>query len=82
VIPEPTVHLAQTVHLSYLEINTISKQTKRASLNQHHLEVPSGVPEKISMPVEHSAQTVHLFYVEINTISKRSKMSFLLTNVT
>jgi hypothetical protein len=29
-------------------------------LDQRQLEVPSGVPEKISMPVVHSVQTVHL----------------------
>jgi hypothetical protein len=50
------VHLAQTVHLSYAEINTISKQTEMSF--HHHLGVPSGVPKMISMLVVHSAQTV------------------------
>jgi hypothetical protein len=59
-------------------------QTDRCelSLDQRHLEVPSRVPEKISMPVVHSVQTVHLSCVEINTISKWSEISFHLTNVT
>ena len=30
-ISEPVVHLAQTVHLSYINTNTISKQTERDS---------------------------------------------------
>jgi hypothetical protein len=50
--------------------------------DQRHLEVPSGVLEKISMPVGHSVQTMHLSIIEINTISKWSEMSFHLTNVT
>jgi hypothetical protein len=52
----PEVHSAQTVHLSYAEINTISKQTKMSF--HHHLGVPSGVPKMISMLMVHSAQTV------------------------
>jgi hypothetical protein len=54
-------------------------------LDQRHLEVPSGLPQKISMPVVYLAQTVHLSCVAINTInnvSKRSEASFHLTNVT
>jgi hypothetical protein len=51
-------------------------------LDQYHLEVPSGEPEKIYMPMVHSVQTVHLSYVEINTISKWSGTSFHMTNVT
>jgi hypothetical protein len=51
-------------------------------LDQDHLEVPSGVPEKISLPMAYSAQTVHLSSAEINTISKQIKTSFYLTHVT
>jgi hypothetical protein len=49
-------------------------------LDQRHIEVPLGVPEKITMPVVHSVQTVHLSSAEPNTISKRTETSFHLTN--
>jgi hypothetical protein len=52
----PEVHSAQTMHLSYAEINTIFKQTEMSF--DHHLAVPSGVPKMIFMLVVHSAQTV------------------------
>jgi hypothetical protein len=51
-------------------------------LDQCHLEVPSGVPKKISMPVVHLAQTKHLSCAEINTISKWAETSIHLTHVT
>jgi hypothetical protein len=51
-------------------------------LDRRHLEVPSVVPEKISLPVVHPTQTMHRSCVEINTISKRSETSFHLTNIT
>jgi hypothetical protein len=50
-------------------------------LDQRHIEVPSGVLEKITIPMVHSVQTVHLSYVEANTISKWTETSFHLTNV-
>jgi CDP-diacylglycerol pyrophosphatase len=41
------VHSVQTVHLSCVEINTISKIDKNElQLDQRHIEVPSGMPEK------------------------------------
>jgi hypothetical protein len=51
-------------------------------LDQCQLEVPSSVPEKISMLGEHSAQGVHLACTKINTISKRIETNFHLTHVT
>jgi hypothetical protein len=51
-------------------------------LDQCHLEVPLGVPKKISMPVVHWAQTVHLSCAKINTISKLIERSFHLTHIT
>jgi hypothetical protein len=51
-------------------------------IDQRHLEVPSEVPKKISMPVVHSAQTVNLSCAYINTISNGNEMSFHLTHVT
>jgi hypothetical protein len=50
--------------------------------DSHHLEGPSSVAKKISMPMEYLAQTVHLSDVEINTVSKQTKASFHLTYVT
>jgi hypothetical protein len=46
-ISEPIARLAQTMHLSCIEINTISKQTKMS---------PSGAAKKISMLVVYLAQ--------------------------
>jgi hypothetical protein len=51
-------------------------------LVQHHIEVPSGVLEKIFMPVVHSVQTVQLYCADINTIAKWKEMSFHLTHIT
>jgi hypothetical protein len=51
-------------------------------LAQCHLEVPLGVPKKISMPVVHLAQTVHLSCATINPISKLTERSFHLTHIT
>jgi hypothetical protein len=51
-------------------------------LDQCHQEVPSAMPEKISMPMVHSMQTIQLSCADINTISKQTKMSFQLTHVT
>ena len=75
-ISEPMIRLAQTVHLTYVTVSTISKRTE----NEHPLEprdlgVPSGASEKISEPMVHSAQIVHLSCVKISTISKRTKTS-------
>jgi hypothetical protein len=41
--------------------------------DQRHIEVPSGVPEKISMPVVRSALTMYLPCFENNTICKWTK---------
>jgi hypothetical protein len=81
-ISKPMVCSVQTVHLSCVEINTISKPVENElPLDLCHLEVPSGVPTKISMPVVHSMQNVHLSCAYIKTISKRNEMSFHLTHV-
>jgi hypothetical protein len=83
IISEPLVHLTQTVHLSCVKINTISKHTENDfPLDLHHLGVPSRAPKAISEPMVHLAQTVHLSCFEINTISKWTKTSFHLTNIT
>jgi hypothetical protein len=70
IISEPTVCLAQTVHLSLTDTNTISKWTKmRFHIDPCHLGVPPGVSNMISEPLVRSAQTAHLFCVKISTIS-------------
>jgi len=75
VISEPVVRSAQTVHVSCVKINTMSKQTEQ-------LGVPICVPIKISMPLVRSAQTVHLSFTDINTTTKWTKTSIHLTHVT
>jgi hypothetical protein len=72
---EPMVRSVQTVHLSCVKINTISKQTKSNFHFTHvTMELHRVRPKAIGMPMVHSAQTVHLSYVEINTILKWTEM--------
>jgi hypothetical protein len=60
-ISEAIEHLAQTVHLSCTETNTISKWTENNILHDpRHLGVPSGVSKMISELTVHSLQSVHL----------------------
>jgi hypothetical protein len=96
-ISEPIARLAQTVHLSCVLINIISKRTKMSfhlthvtkkvhrvselPLDPRHHGVPSGVPKMIFEPIGHSVQTMQLSCVEISTISKETKMSFYLTHI-
>jgi hypothetical protein len=49
----PMVHSAQTVHLCWAKINTISK--RMLPLDPCHLKVPSGVPKMNFEPIAHSA---------------------------
>jgi hypothetical protein len=69
---EPMVHSTQTIHVSCVKINTMSKQTETSFhlTHPHHLGVPFCVPIKISLPVVCSAQTVHLPFTNINTTPK------------
>jgi hypothetical protein len=50
-------------------------------LDKRHLEVPSGVLERISRPMQHSTQTIH-YLAPILTLSKPNKTSFYFTHVT
>jgi hypothetical protein len=51
-ISEPVVCLAETVHLSCIETNTISKRTlNELPLEPHHLGVPSCASKTISEAV-------------------------------
>ena len=66
---EPMVRLTQTVHLSYIKISTIPKQTE-LSLETRHLGLPSGASKTISKPMARLAQTVHLSCADTNIVSK------------
>ena len=77
------VRLAQTMHLSCVEVNTISKRMEMSfPLPPCHLGVPSGASKLIYEPVVRLAQIVHLSCVEPNTFSKLTKTSVHLTHVT
>ena len=82
-ICKPMVHIAQTMHLSCTDTNTVSKR-KRSEIPHHprHLRVPSGASKMISEPIICSTQTVHLSCVKINTFSKWTEASFHLSLVT
>jgi hypothetical protein len=69
------------MHLFYVEINTISKQTQTSfHLTQRHVGVPSAGSKMIYEPMVRSVQTVHLSCTNINTISLWTKTSFHLTH--
>ena len=75
-ISEPMVRLAQTMHLSCTDTNTVSKR-KEVRLHMTHVTfgVPSGATKMIYEPMVCSTQTVQLSCVKISTISKRSELS-------
>ena len=80
---EPIVHLTQTMHLSCIKINTISKQTENElPLEPRHQVVPSGASKTISEPMVHLAQTVHLSCTDSNNVSKDKEVRFHMTHVT
>jgi hypothetical protein len=82
-ISEHTVRSAQTVHLSWIKISTVSKRTETSfPFEPHHLGVPSGASKTISEFMVQLAQTVHLSCIETNTISKWIETSFHLSLVT
>ena len=75
------VHLTQTMHLSYAEINTLQMDPNELPLDPRHEWVPSGVSKMIYEPMVRSTQIEHLSCAEINTISKQTQMSFPLTHI-
>jgi len=77
------VRLAQTMHLSCVEVNTISKRMETSfPLHPCHLGVPSGASKLISEPMVRLAQILHLSCIESNTFSKLNETSLHLTHVT
>jgi hypothetical protein len=81
-ISDPIVRLAQTVHLSCSDPNTIY-ETDQNEIPQEsrHLGVPSALSKTISKPMVGSAQTVHLSSVKTSTMSKQTKTSFHMTHI-
>jgi hypothetical protein len=76
-------HFAQTVHLYYIKISTISKQTKKKlPLEPYHQGGPLGASKMISKPMVRLVQTVHLSYTDTNTVSKWTEKRFNMTHVT
>jgi hypothetical protein len=71
-IPEPVVRLAQIVHLSCSNTNTVSKWTEtRFDMTHVIWEFHQACPNDLWAYV-HSAQTVHQSCVKISTSSPRS----------
>jgi hypothetical protein len=82
-ISEPMVCLAQTVHLSCADPNTVFKWTKtRFHMTHFTLEFHWVRPKQFYDVVVCSAQNVHLSSVKISTIFERSELSFDLSLVT
>ena len=78
---EPIVHSTQTVHLSCIKINTISKQTENElPLEPRHLVVPSGAFKTISEPILRLVQTMHLSCNDTKTASKWNEVRFHMTH--
>jgi hypothetical protein len=75
---EPIARSVQTLHLSCVEINTISKQTE-ASFHFTHITYESHQvrAKMICKPIARLAQTMQPSCVKISTISKGTEMSDL-----
>jgi hypothetical protein len=77
------VRMAQTLHLSCTEINTISKKDRKEILHDpRHLGVPSGASIMISEATVRLVQTVDLSGTETKTIYKWTETRFYMTHVT
>jgi hypothetical protein len=72
---KPFANLASRVALS-------PNGPNEASLEPHHLGVPSSASKTISMPTVCLLQTLHLSCTDTNTVSKRTKSRFHTTHVT
>jgi hypothetical protein len=82
-ISESMVRLAQIVHLSCTDTNTISKWTEtRFHIPHITNEFHRLRSNWFSHPMVHLAQTVHLSCVKISTISKWTESSFHLGLIT
>jgi hypothetical protein len=81
-ISEPIACLAQMGYLSCVEISTISKETKRASICHTSPRSSIGSAQKDFRAYSTFSATVHLSCMLINTISKQTKVIFHLTHIT
>ena len=82
-ISEPMVCSTQTVHLSCVKINTISKQTENElPLEPRHLVVPSGASKMISKPMVRLAQTMHLSCTDLTLSPNRKEARFHMSHIT
>jgi hypothetical protein len=78
-IYELMVLLAQTVHLSWVKISSISARAEMSKLEPRRLEVPLGASKIISNPMVCLMQTMHLSCTDANSICKRTKTRFHMT---
>jgi len=68
------VHLAQNMHLSCTDTNTVSKRKgSEIPHDPRHLGVPSGASKFIYDLVVCSSQIVHLSCIRISTMFERPK---------
>ena len=80
---EPMVRSTQTMHLSCVEISTMSeKDRNELPLEPRHLVVPMVVTKEISEPMVCLVQTMHQSCTDTNTVSKRKEARFHKTQVT
>jgi hypothetical protein len=76
------VRLVQIVHLSWVKIDTISKQTEMSfHLSLVTFGVPLGASKMISDPTVCMTQTMHLSCTDANSISKWTKKRFHMTQM-
>jgi hypothetical protein len=78
-IYELMVHLAQSIHLSCADTNTVSKRTEMRFHMTHITRSSIWCVQMVSKAMVCLAPTVHLSCVKISTISKRTEMSFHLS---
>jgi hypothetical protein len=75
-ISMPMVHLAQTMHLSSVEINTIQIDQNELPVDPRHQEVPSAMPKMISPPVVHSQKPCSYLAPRLALSPNRPKRAF------
>jgi hypothetical protein len=76
------VCLAQTVHQSCTNVNTVSKRTETRFHMNDVTESSIGCVQNDFWAYDHLGQTMHLSCIKISTISKRTETSFDLSLVT
>ena len=64
-ISKPMVRLAPTMHLTYIDNNSLQTDQNEIRHDPHHLGVPSGASKMIFEPMVRLVQTVHLSCIKI-----------------